>query len=396
MVAVPLLCHPHATLTQIHPNCSHFYKWNAANREHQSVLPSTLASQLPVGTALWAYSTQDQDITIRYAADPPEELYADLVRGWQLLGNPFSSPAKLHRNSDPQERYYWWDASKRQYVLLSQVGPGMGAWMLVQNDGTCTWKASSPSASGARTAQLAALDQKPKVDKGGLCVKLAIRSANFMELCWFGVTATASAVRQSKPPPAPGGVSLYLDTDEYGVGYGTYLVHQNEKDHTWQLLALSTPEQRVELYLPDTSELEGDVAVWLQDMATGQKTDLRHTRSYSYTTRSGQRQFKLWLGQASQPLQILSLYAQPTSAAVNISFALSAAGKVSVEVYNIAGRLIRKVIGGREYESGLATLSWNGVSDGGTKVPPGIYLIRVSARGAGGGEAQALTTLRLH
>ena len=65
-------------------------------------------------------------------------------------------------------------------------------------------------------------------------------------------------------------------------------------------------------------------------------------------------------------------------------------------MHNIAGRLIRKVVGGREYESGLATLSWNGVSDGGTKVPPGIYLIRVSARGAGGGEAQALTTLRLH
>jgi hypothetical protein len=45
--------------------------------------------------------------------------------------------------------------------------------------------------------------------------------------------------------------------------------------------------------------------------------------------------------------------------------------------------------------AGLQRTLWNGCADDGLRVPAGAYVVEVAARSADGGQARALTTLRL-
>ncbi|MGC9319547.1 MAG: FlgD immunoglobulin-like domain containing protein, partial [Armatimonadota bacterium] len=194
-----------------------------------------------------------------------------------------------------------------------------------------------------------------------------------------------------KPPMMPDGVGAYLDVED-GIGYARSIVPQGE-EHTWTLTVSSPTEEEVSLRIVDTSELPGDMAVWLTDQASGKRVDLRHAPSYSYTARDGQRRFEIELGERDDLLQVMGVSAQAAGDGAQISFTLSAAGSVTVDVLNIAGRTIRRIVTDRECDAGLQTLSWDGRSERGTKVPSGMYLIRVTAAAPTGEQCQGLTTL---
>jgi hypothetical protein len=101
------------------------------------------------------------------------------------------------------------------------------------------------------------------------------------------------------------------------------------------------------------------------------------------------------------PLQVLgdaavavNAAAVPTARGAQVSVSLSSAAAVSVSICNIAGREIA-ALPPADLPAGVSTLLWNGLSANGTKAPPGRYLVRVTARSAGGAQANALTTLML-
>lgn len=73
---------------------------------------------------------------------------------------------------------------------------------------------------------------------------------------------------------------------------------------------------------------------------------------------------------------------------------LTSEARVQVTVLNLAGRPVA-ALPEQTLPQGVHNLSWNGLSSLGTKAPAGQYLMRVTARGAGGDQAQALTGLCL-
>lgn len=75
----------------------------------------------------------------------------------------------------------------------------------------------------------------------------------------------------------------------------------------------------------------------------------------------------------------------------SLSFTLfgTDAGEVDVGVYDLGGRRIRTLMSGPG-RKGRHTVEWDGVSDGGSAVPPGIYLIKASV------ETDAGTSVRMH
>ena len=62
-------------------------------------------------------------------------------------------------------------------------------------------------------------------------------------------------------------------------------------------------------------------------------------------------------------------------------------------VLNIAGRVVRRLAGGRPCAEGAQTLAWDLRSDGGSIVPAGRYLVRVTARSDEGEAAAAIAAL---
>jgi len=89
-------------------------------------------------------------------------------------------------------------------------------------------------------------------------------------------------------------------------------------------------------------------------------------------------------------LMVTGLSAAPTAAGAQVTFSLSAPAQVQARVLNLAGRPVKTLCMARECEAGVNTMVWNSRSDQGLAVPNGAYLIEVTARAEGGGEARAL------
>jgi hypothetical protein len=72
-----------------------------------------------------------------------------------------------------------------------------------------------------------------------------------------------------------------------------------------------------------------------------------------------------------------------------IRFRLGTRTRVSLEVFDIAGRSVRRMLGGVPFEPGEHSVDWDGRDSAGRGVAPGVYLARLDA-------GDERTTLRLH
>jgi 1,4-alpha-glucan branching enzyme len=83
-------------------------------------------------------------------------------------------------------------------------------------------------------------------------------------------------------------------------------------------------------------------------------------------------------------LHLLPSMPNPTRGAARIAFELAAPASVRLAVYDLGGRLIHD-LGERAYAAGRHTVVWDGAGSRGTRVPAGVYLVKLES-----GEAVAL------
>ncbi len=83
-------------------------------------------------------------------------------------------------------------------------------------------------------------------------------------------------------------------------------------------------------------------------------------------------------GMSPEPSGTLRLRASPNPfhSVSAISFELQGSGPVSLRVFDLSGRLVANLLEGN-LPRGEHSLQWNGKSDEGTQVPPGLYLCRI-------------------
>ena len=68
----------------------------------------------------------------------------------------------------------------------------------------------------------------------------------------------------------------------------------------------------------------------------------------------------------------------PSRAAARIGFDLPASAAVSLEVFDVSGRLVR-TLAHRAFPAGRHQVEWDGSGDHGGRVAPGVYLSRFRA-----------------
>jgi hypothetical protein len=73
-------------------------------------------------------------------------------------------------------------------------------------------------------------------------------------------------------------------------------------------------------------------------------------------------------------------YPNPFDLTTVIGYYLPAEALVSLKVYNTLGQEIRTLLDSRE-SSGHKSVTWDGRTDSGHKVSPGVYLYRIEAGG---------------
>ncbi|MGC9318673.1 MAG: DUF7619 domain-containing protein [Armatimonadota bacterium] len=372
------------------------FMWDAAKFQYQPVDPNTAALD-HAGLGAWALCSAEGTATVPMRA--PQQMQVPVASGWNLLANPFPGALDVETGLTPDgdgsiiTPVHHWNAQQFTYEQMNVVPAGCGFWALATYSGTATFDpAGLTTASAAH--RVASLGDAPDVPDGSTCIQLAAQAGDMRDVgTWLGIAADGDALKTPKPPMMPDAVGAYLDVQD-GIGYARSIVPQGE-EHTWTLTVNSPQEEDVSLRIVDTSELPGDMAVWLTDQATGTRIDLRHAPSYTYTARDRRRQFEIELGERDDLLQVMGVSAQAAGDGAQISFTLSAAGSVTVDVLNIAGRTIKRIVTDRECDPGLQTVNWNGRSERGTKVPSGMYLIRVSAAAPTGEQCQGLNTVTM-
>lgn len=78
---------------------------------------------------------------------------------------------------------------------------------------------------------------------------------------------------------------------------------------------------------------------------------------------------------ASELISSIDLYPNPYDAQLTISYNLEKAGKVSINLYDVSGKLFKNVLKGSIQTAGLQSITLNS-SDNGFK--PGVYYVRIS------------------
>ncbi|MRR09161.1 T9SS type A sorting domain-containing protein [bacterium] len=88
---------------------------------------------------------------------------------------------------------------------------------------------------------------------------------------------------------------------------------------------------------------------------------------------------------------LLPVGPNPSAGTLRLAYDLAAAGRVRLGVYDVAGRLVAKVVDGT-MPAGSHAASWNGADRGGRQVASGVYFVRLEAAGAS--QTRRITVVR--
>lgn len=133
------------------------------------------------------------------------------------------------------------------------------------------------------------------------------------------------------------------------------------------------------------------------DPGVGQDDDNIFFRSYWYMTSQGWQMvstgeymmrtivatptgIKELGGDGSRPAsyQLIGNYPNPFNATTDIKFLAPEAGNVRIDIFNIAGQLVKTVLD-ETVEPGIKAITWDGTNNSGVQVNSGVYFYKLSA-----------------
>jgi hypothetical protein len=289
----------------------------------------------------------------------------DATEGYQLVGDPSAIPAPDRAQMDPWQGY-WFLAHRACELIVPAMGPAAVA-------ATSSMPAASADWSMALVASITGAPRSTAV-----------------------VGQAGQARRIAAPPALAGAVQLTVTGD--GPPLAVALAAPDTTP-TWTCTAQTGASgAEVTLRWPDLSRVPRKYRPILVDVAAGRRISMRTSSGYAFTSgpTSSARELRVEMAGTEGLLAVSSVTAASAGGgSVTVQLLLTSAATVDVEVLNIAGRPVGTVCRGQEYAAGLQSLSWNGLSRTGTRLPDGRYLLRVTARNGEGQQAAGIGVLQM-
>jgi len=199
-----------------------------------------------------------------------------------------------------------------------------------------------------------------------------------------------------KPPAISDGVQVSMVRDGWGEHSGAYArdLRAPGDPGEWEIqVASALPNTEVELLWPNlNAEVPENTRLVLEDLDSGRTIYMRTTSGFRFQTGDdgAVRHLRIRAMDGAQSLAVGTMAAQPAAGGAVFTYSVSAPADVTVEVLNIAGRLVKR-FPARGVDGGTReTLSWSGTSDRGSAVPSGRYIVRLTALAEDGQTVQAI------
>jgi hypothetical protein len=212
-----------------------------------------------------------------------------------------------------------------------------------------------------------------------------------------GVRA-AGAYEVPDPPALPGSVDLHFVNDA-GQMLAQQLKPAGAGAQTFKLVvATDLPNTEITVNLPDLSQVPSNLAVTLVDEDANKSVYARTTPQYTFLSgaQGAVRHFSLEIApRGTSSLVVSAASARQTGPGVVVTYSLSTSCQVTVEVLNVAGRVVRRLAADSVAAAGVNNTVWNLHGDSGAAVPSGLYLVRVTAVSDSGQKAQTVTQVNV-
>lgn len=387
-----------ATILGVSPATLQLARWDPAAGVYHTYQanPSDPLLQQALGRGFWLSTPVTLAVDVAGQPAPPGPVSIPFVPGWNMLGNPYTVDASLsgaqvtvgtktYTLSEAAAlnicRDYCWayDPFVRSYKLVSStigfadkfIRKGRGVFFRAFSPGNLVLARPAGAADVTPAAS--------EVITPDWAFRLVASCAAGADTDNFvGVSSCAATLNAIAGPPAMG-VDLYFDNA--GVHAAAAFTEPAKAGEARSVCVLAQSAGPVTLTWPDLSGVPPTLRPMLVDLATGKRVYLRTATSYTFEADPGVvRHFQLLMGQdGTGTLAVKSLAATSVGSGAQIVFALTADAQASVEVLNLAGRVVRRLAPVQAAAGAVVTLSWDGRSDSGTSVPAGRYLMRISA-----------------
>ncbi|MGC9316618.1 MAG: FlgD immunoglobulin-like domain containing protein [Armatimonadota bacterium] len=384
--------------------------------------PEPFVANIELGEGFWLLNQNRETVVLpRTATQAPttQSFTYPIMQGWNQIGNPYVVPMRFDQVGvvgpqgmqwtiqeatqrglilpvlyayDPELNEYTWESSLQRAALV----PFEGYWLLAYRDVSLVFPPPSLFApAGVDTAAGSSSDGW----RVGVEVSCAgrTRAARYLAVA----PSAEDGVDPRDVPCPPEALSTEPKLDAYftiGDDGARYVVDTRSEaagPAEWELTVVAeAPGAPVTLRWPNlSSELPENLVATLTDLDAGRQTYMRTSNSYTYNSHTGgERHFRITVRPGAEATLGLTAAAGPAGGGqgVEIVYTLSSTAEVDVQVRNIAGRVVRNLAQNRQAMEGQNTLVWNGVSDSGTAVPAGTYLVQVTARSPETGEEMSV------
>ncbi|HDG67869.1 MAG TPA: T9SS type A sorting domain-containing protein, partial [candidate division Zixibacteria bacterium] len=145
-------------------------------------------------------------------------------------------------------------------------------------------------------------------------------------------------------------------------------------------------------HLPDeqdcsygTNQIPEIYEIIFTNPATGENIDMREINSYRFTY-TGPTEFVITVSTISLGIEksklpstitVLSNTPNPFNSATEIRFALPEDARITIDIVDINGKVVRKLVNNAEFSAGWHSVIWNGCDNKGQLAPSGIYFCRI-------------------
>jgi hypothetical protein len=99
------------------------YSWDATGQAYTAATAGTISSAAPSCTGYWAFFASAMSLSLPQSSNAGDTATCNLAPGWNLVGNPFSSPAQLPSGTTG---YHWNGTS---YDAVGQIPLGGSVWL---------------------------------------------------------------------------------------------------------------------------------------------------------------------------------------------------------------------------------------------------------------------------